>query len=133
MLTHTFAFGTAWYFIIACGTVAHAATRYVNVANPTPLFPYTNGWASAATNVQDGIDAALADDVVLVTNGLYQLASNTQVVVTKRITLRSVHRYGAVIRSHPDLGRCMYLSAAGAVVDGFTLTGGRVLNVEGGG
>jgi PKD repeat protein len=83
--------------------------------------------------VQDGIDAALADDVVLVTNGLYQLASNTQVVVTKRITLRSVHRYGAVIRSHPDLGRCMYLSAAGAVVDGFTLTGGRVLNVEGGG
>jgi PKD repeat protein len=133
MLTRSFALHAVWCLVIACGTLAHAAIRYVNVANPTPVFPYTNGWASAATNVQEGIDAAAADDVVLVTNGLYQLASNTQVVVTKRITLRSVNRHGAVIRAHPDLGRCVYLSAPGAVVDGFTLTGGRTLNVEGGG
>jgi len=47
-------------------TAARAATVYVNVANPVPVYPYTNGWASAATNIQDGVDAAWYGDLVLV-------------------------------------------------------------------
>ena len=52
---------------------ARDATYYVNQSNPTPVFPHTS-WATAATNVQEAIDAVLpgsAGNVVLVSNGLY--------------------------------------------------------------
>ena len=40
---------------------AGAAVRYVNLANPSPTPPFTT-WASAATNIQNAIDAANAGD-----------------------------------------------------------------------
>ncbi|NLF40491.1 hypothetical protein GX586_13690, partial [bacterium] len=119
--------------LLGAVALAHAGTVYVDVANATPVSPYTNGWASAATNIQEGVDAASLGDLVLVADGVYHLAISSQVVVTKRVTLRSVNRYGAVVQSHPDLGRCFFISALGAVVDGFTIRGGHTMNVEGGG
>jgi PKD repeat protein len=49
---------------------AFGATRYVS---PTGghVPPFTN-WVTAATNIQAAVDAALAQDLVLVTNGVYQ-------------------------------------------------------------
>jgi len=38
---------------------AGAATRYVWQDSPNPTPPYTN-WASSATNIQDAVDAAVA-------------------------------------------------------------------------
>ncbi len=57
--------------LIACwlASTAIAASRYVNVNNPTPAAPFTN-WAAAAVTIQDAVDAAQAGDTVLVTNGI---------------------------------------------------------------
>jgi hypothetical protein len=48
-----------------------AAMLYVNLSNSVPAAPFTS-WATAATNIQDAVDAAAAGDDILVTNGVYQ-------------------------------------------------------------
>jgi hypothetical protein len=91
----------------------------VNSTNPTP--PYTN-WATAATNIQDAVDAAVAGDDVVLTNGTYG-----PVRVSTALNLRSVNGPqftridGAVGGGYRF--RCAYL-ASGASLTGFTLTNG---------
>ena len=62
-------FGCALLFCLSLASPA--ATRYVNLNNTTPASPFTD-WATAATNIQDAVDAAtVAGAVVVVTNGVY--------------------------------------------------------------
>ena len=53
---------------------AGAATRFVDLNNPTPSAPYTS-WSTAAMNIQDAVDVAVSNDTVLVTDGHYYLSS----------------------------------------------------------
>jgi hypothetical protein len=72
--------------------------RYVDIASANPTPPYTN-WATAATNIQDAVDAALAGDQIVVTNGIYATGGRAvgtnllvnRVAVDKPLTLWSVN------------------------------------------
>ena len=62
-----------------------------------PLSPFSS-WATAATNIQDAIDAALAGEIVFVTNGIYATGGKSmdgtitnRVAIDKAVTLQSVN------------------------------------------
>ena len=82
---------------------AGATTCYVdlNSLNATP--PFTD-WSTAATNIQDAVDASANGDLVLVTNGVYAtglmktyMFGSNRVGVTKPLTLQSVNGPGVTL------------------------------------
>lgn len=96
-------------------------------------------WDTAATNIQDAVEAAAAGDTVWVTNGVYASgmvwagSSTNRVVLDKALTVRSVNGpFVTVIQGamDPNTGtngplavRCAWLTN-GASLIGFTLQGG---------
>lgn len=116
-----------------------AATHYVSLESTNPTPPYTN-WLTAATNIQDAVNAALAGDEIVVSNGIYasgrrMVGTNllfNRVAVDKALALRSasgptntvIQGYQAPGTTNGDSAvRCVYLSD-GASLSGFTLTNG---------
>jgi hypothetical protein len=130
--------------LLATAGSALAGVHYVDVNSTNATPPYTN-WTTAATNIQDAVDAAVAGDEVVVTNGLYATGGSAvyglmtnRVAVSKPLSLRSVNGPQFTIiqgMSAPTGGdgdgaiRCVYLTN-GANLSGFTLTNGatRVVN-----
>lgn len=117
---------------------AAALTHYVDLNSPNPIYPYTT-WPTAATNIQDAIDAAVDGDRVLVTNGVYNTGSRAasdgsinRVVVTNALTLQSVNGWATATIDGGHAMRCVYLTFD-AVLKGFTLTNGSAGNGNGGG
>lgn len=121
-------------FALFSGLLARGNTLYVdlNSINPTP--PYSD-WSTAATNIQDAIDASSDGDQIWVTNGVYQTGGKVmgnltnRVALTKAITVGSVNGpfvtaiTGSTATNGPNAVRCAWLTN-NAVLMGFTLTRG---------
>jgi hypothetical protein len=113
---------------------ASATVHYVDLTSTNATSPYTD-WATAATNIQDAVDASTNGDLILVTNGVYRtggrvvsLSPTNRVVLDKAVTMRSVNGPAVtVIQGNLAMGsnavRCVYLTM-GAVLSGFMLTQG---------
>ncbi len=111
-----------------------ATTFYVNVSNTVPASPFIT-WATAATNIQNAIDASSDGDLIFVTNGVYATGGSVvygsltnRVVINKAVTVQSVNGpANTFIRGNSSLGnfavRCVYLTN-NATLLGFTLTNG---------
>ena len=56
--------------IATLAVTAFPTTRYVDVSSTNATSPFTN-WITAATNIQQAVNAASAGDDILVTNGTY--------------------------------------------------------------
>jgi hypothetical protein len=115
-----------------------AGVHYVNVGSTNATPPYTN-WATAATNIQDAVDAAVAGEEIVVTNGIYANAgrsvdgvTSNRVAVDKALSLRSVNGPQSTMIDGGQSLRCVYLTNS-ATLSGFTLLNGVSLDVGGGG
>lgn len=116
---------------------ALAATLYVDAKSANPVAPYA-GWSTAATTIQDAVDASSDGDLILVTNGVYQTGGQVvygnamnRVAVTKPVTVLSVNGPGTTtilgaVYPYFEYGtRCAYLTN-GVTLAGFTLSSGEV-------
>ncbi len=117
---------------------ASSATLCVDLSSTNPVSPYA-GWDTAATNIQDAIDASSAGDQIWVTNGIYQTGGRVmaatltnRVALNKAVTVQSVNgpfvtviqgAWDPVSTNGPDAIRCVYLTN-GAALNGFTLENG---------
>jgi Immunoglobulin domain/Regulator of chromosome condensation (RCC1) repeat/Immunoglobulin I-set domain/NHL repeat len=113
-----------------------ATARYVNASNPSSSPPYTS-WATAATVIQNAIDAANVGDWILVSNGVYATGGRVvsgkkwnRVVMTNQVTVIAVN--GPLVTKilgdvSPDIHtygtRCVWLGS-GATLSGFTIASG---------
>jgi len=117
---------------------ASSAMLYVDLNNTNPVSPYA-GWDTAATNIQDAIDASSGGDQIWVTNGIYQTGGRVmagsltnRVALNKAVTVQSVNgpfatviqgAWDPVSTNGPSAVRCAYLTN-GAALNGFTLENG---------
>lgn len=105
-----------------------AVTLYVSLESTNPTPPYAT-WSTAATNIQQAVDAARTGDTVLVTNGLYSVGQRdvtngpSRVAITNSIALLSVSGPQFTLINGSGAVRCASLTD-GASLTGFTLTNG---------
>jgi PKD repeat protein len=130
--------GLATITLLLAVSNLYAATLYVSPASTNPTRPYTN-WVTAATNIQDAVDAAQAGDTVLVTNGLYNVGqrnvgngSPSRVAITNAIALLSVNGPQFTVIDGGGTNRCAYL-INGASLTGLTLMNGNSDGYDGAG
>jgi len=141
MKTHSFQLTVAVFLLLTIN--APAAVLYVDLNSTNPVPPYAD-WSTAAATIQDAILQANSGDTVLVTNGIYQtggwsiMGSNRVCVSVANLTVQSVNGPAVtVIKGYQVPGttngagavRGVYL-ASGAVLSGFTVTGGATASVN---
>ncbi len=125
------------FVLLLCLTVF--ADRYVSLDGANQI-PYTS-WATAATNIQIGIDAAGLGETIFVSNGIYKTGEtflyglSNRIAVMKQVEVRSIggpnstfiHGSGLSLGINPV--RCAILTN-GAKLVGFTLYSGNTKSNE---
>ncbi len=133
------AFNESWPGGISASVTIHVVNGvyYVAADSANPVTPYSS-WATAATNIQDAVDAATTPgSLVLVTNGTYATGSRVvgsqanRVVVSSFVTVRSMNGPQFTAIDGGQSVRCVYLTNS-ASLSGFTLTNGRAYSDGGG-
>ena len=123
---------------LLCAAAAMADTFYVST-NGTAVAPY-DSWTTAATNIQDAVDAAASEDMVLVTNGVYNTGGAeapgnglwNMVCITNAVTVQSVNGPEHTMIEAADCEMRVVYMMSNAVLSGFTVQGGEVYTDGGG-
>jgi hypothetical protein len=129
-------------FGMATSAVVQLVIHAVDAAGTNPEPPFLT-WDTAATNIQDAINAASAGDIVLVTNGLYATGGQSMDgVITNRVAMSNAllvvsvngwantviqGAWDPVSTNGPAAVRCAWLTN-GAVLSGFALQNGATRN-----
>jgi hypothetical protein len=124
-------------FGVSTSLVAKLSFHFVNPGATASAAPFTS-WETAATNIQDAIEAAAPGTAILVTNGVYSQGGKVMAGdLTNRIAIYkplTVYGFNGPLVTHiqgtfdpatngPAAVRCAWLTNKAALV-GFTLRGG---------
>jgi PKD repeat protein len=113
---------------IAATGVVHVVPQsiyYVAADSKNPVLPYAS-WATAASTIQDAVDAAVVGGTVLVNSGNYATGgrvvygTTNRVAVSKPLTVQSAIGPDLTLINGNNAMRCVYLTN-GARLSGFTL------------
>jgi hypothetical protein len=106
------------------------AVHYVSLSSTNPVTPYTN-WSTAATNIQDAINASSAGDIVAANSGTYNTgatvvygAESNRIAFSNGITVLAVNGPASTIIFGGTQIRCAYVGS-NSLLSGFTLTNGQ--------
>lgn len=119
-----------FFMYLLCAGAHGANVHFVDVNSGNPVSPYAD-WSTAATNIQDAIDAAVDGDQILVTNGVYKFGGRVapqgsglnRVLVTNSLIIESVNGPAVTVIDGRAAVRCAHL-ASGTLLTGFMLTNG---------
>ena len=127
------------FWVFAAGNVSASATTtvqvtsqaiyYVDAGSTNPVAPFAS-WSTAATNLQNAVDAAAPGALVLVNDGIYGTGNRSvdgttsnRLEVTYPLTIQSVNGPASTAIDGGGAVRGVYL-ADGAALIGFTVTNG---------
>lgn len=139
------AFNSANQGGVTASQTVHVMTppaHYVSLTSANPSAPY-NTWETAATNIQDAIDASTMPGArIVVSNGVYSTGGRVvfgiltnRVAAVKPVALESVNGAAAtVILGNPSVSdsgiRCLWLTN-GSSIRGFTIASGGTRSWQG--
>lgn len=110
---------------------------YVAQGNLDPVAPYAS-WDSAATNIQDAAEIAVAGGTIFVSNGVYQAGTGVgggmtnRVAATVPLVIQSMNGEAVTVIDGMAAVQCVYLTN-GAALSGFTITNGNGGGIAGAG
>ncbi|VGO11629.1 hypothetical protein PDESU_00174 [Pontiella desulfatans] len=98
-----------------------AITHYVDIGSTNASSPY-DSWETATTNIQNAVDIAGSNDLIVVAAGHYMLSS--EILVTNDIVIQSINGPDLTIVDGGGSNRCFNLGSTACMVEGFTISNG---------